>query len=337
MGTNDIGANVFKLLAYLLLHFMIVAVFIAGNRWLPRWTPHAKGYSFLLAILMLAFILLLDSRIAWLDLLRPLPLITFCLSIFSLKNLMAGDTDDPHRGNHFALFVLSLFSFALLLKMLLNTHLFHYGFALAMPATLIFLWVLVFAVPNHRPFFNRPATFYRNAMLALILIFMGKHVGLSYDIFNLKSNPVGTEQNFIMDYDPRISSQGTLVQEAVQYINRELPADTGLATITYGNMINFMTRHPNPLRYPTFNPGHALLFGEDDYFENLKSVFPDHILLVDVDSSILGARYFGRDYARPIYSWIVQNYEVQKQFGQAPFQGKGFGIQLLRKKSSAVK
>lgn len=29
---------------------------------------------------------------------------------------------------------------------------------------------------------------------------------------------------------------------------------------------------------------------------------------------------------------MVQYYEVQKQFGQAPFQGKGFDIQLLRKK-----
>ena len=79
--------------------------------------------------------------------------------------------------------------------------------------------------------------------------------------------------------------------------------------------------NPNPLRYHTFNPGHAMLFGEDDYFTNLKTVFPNHILLVDVDSSILGHRYFGRDYARPIYSWIAQNYKVQKQFGAVPFSG----------------
>ena len=281
---------------------------------------------------MLALFLQFDSMISWMDLLRPLPLITLCLSIFCLKHLWAGNPDDSHRGQYFPLFVLSLFSLALLIKMPLNTHLFHYGFALAMPATLIFLWILVFAIPHHKPFFKGPATFYRNAILALILIFMGKHVELSYDIFKLKNNPVGTERDFILDYDPQISSRGILVQEAIQYINKELQPDTGLATITYGNMINFMTRQPNPLRYHTFNPGHAMFFGEDDYFTNLKTVFPNHILLVDADSSILGPRYFGRDYAQSIYSWIAQNYEVQKQFGAVPFSGRGFGIQVLRKK-----
>ena len=196
MGTNDIGGNVFKLLAYSSLYILILGILITGNRWLPRLTPHAKGYSFLLAILILAFTLLFNNRIAWLDLLRPLPLIILCLSLFSLKNLFTGKPDGSRRNQYFQIFILSLFSLALLLKMLLNTHLFHYGFALAMPATLIFLWALLFAVPNHKPFFSGSAIFYRSAILALIVVFIGKHVALSYSIFNLKNNPVGTEQDF---------------------------------------------------------------------------------------------------------------------------------------------
>ena len=99
-------------------------------------------------------------------------------------------------------------------------------------------------------------------------------------------------------------------------------------------MINYMTRHRNPLRVHTINPVEAKIFGEEQYLNEMKAASPEYILFIDVDSSRLGSRYFGQDYARPIYSWIVQNYEVQKQFGQPPFQGKGFGIQLLKKLSS---
>jgi len=53
---------------------------------------------------------------------------------------------------------------------------------------------------------------------------------------------------------------------------------------------------------------------------------------VDVDSSILGARYFGQDYAQNVYQWIFQNYKLEKQFGAEPFSGQGFGIQLLKKR-----
>jgi len=333
-GTDDMGINVFKMLAYFFLYVVIAASLIAGNRWLSRWTPHVKGYLFLWTLLMLALIFRFNSMIPWPELLRPLPLITLFLSMFYLKHLLSGNPVDIHRGPYFPLFVLSLFSCVLLLKILLNTHLFHYGFALAMPATLIFLWILVFAVPNHKPFFKQPATFYRNAILALILVFMGKHVMLSYDLFQLKNNPVGTQRDFIMDYDPRIDSKGTRVQEAIEYINQELPPDTGLATIPQGNIINFMTRHPNPLYYHTFNPGQAMIRGEDKYFTNLKTVSPNHILLVDTDTSILGVRYFGQDYAKESFRWIQQNYEIEKQFGAVPFSGRGFGIQILKKRSA---
>jgi len=48
----------------------------------------------------------------------------------------------------------------------------------------------------------------------------------------------------------------------------------------------------------------------------------------------LGARYFGQDYAQDSFQWIQQNYELEKQFGAEPFSGRGFGIQILRKKEA---
>ncbi len=332
IGTDAIGENLLKMLSCFFLYLLILVPLIALNRWLPRWTAHLKLYSLLTVISILVLFFIVQDRIPWPDLLRPLPLIMVSLAVVSLMFLMKGNLDTADRGHYFALLVLSLFSFALLLKMILNTHLFHYGFALAMPATLILIWILLYAIPNHKPLFTGPSTLYRNAMLVLIIVFIGKHVGLSYTMFNLKDYPVGTERGVLLDFGPEIDSRASLTHEAIQYINGKLPSHSDLATLPYGNMINYMTGHPNPLRHHTFNPGHALLFGEKNYLANLKAISPAHILLVDRDFAPFGRRFFGRDYARQIYSWIVQNYEVQKQFGEIPFSGRGFGIQILRRK-----
>ena len=56
------------------------------------------------------------------------------------------------------------------------------------------------------------------------------------------------------------------------------------------------------------------------------------IVLVNQDFTHLGARFFGRDYARATFQWIVQNYKVEQQIGGPPFFDRYFGIQILKRK-----
>jgi len=96
-------------------------------------------------------------------------------------------------------------------------------------------------------------------------------------------------------------------------------------------MINFMTRHRNPLRIFAINPVEAKIHGEDQYSKDIKAATPEYILFVDIDSSRLGARYFGIDYALDIDHWIKGHYSLEKQFGATPYTGQGFGIQILKR------
>jgi hypothetical protein len=53
---------------------------------------------------------------------------------------------------------------------------------------------------------------------------------------------------------------------------------------------------------------------------------------VDKDTSEHGARYFGKDYALNISTWIAGNYDKVQQIGQEPLAGMGFGVIIARKK-----
>ena len=62
------------------------------------------------------------------------------------------------------------------------------------------------------------------------------------------------------------------------------------------------------------------------------SMASSYILLVDREFPEFGFKYFGKDFGADILGWIVQNYFLEKQFGETPFTGKGFGIQILKKR-----
>ena len=62
---------------------------------------------------------------------------------------------------------------------------------------------------------------------------------------------------------------------------------------------------------------------------------PPYILLVDQEFPELGFKYFGKDFGADIMDWIVQNYSLEKQFGETPFTSQGFGIQILKQRNVA--
>lgn len=329
MGFDSTGANLTELLKYFFLWISIIALTSMVNRFLIRSIPPSK--SILISAGMLAGVLLfkLVQIFPLMELFRPLPLIALCLTLYYLFRILKNKNAGWEK--FLILFTFSLFSFALLLKIILNTHIYHYGFALALPATLVALRWGLYEFPTHTKFFSGSVDFYRSAMVVLLLAIITSHISLSHQIHRLKGYPVGSGRDVILDYHPELDPRGPIVSETLQYIRDTIEPDIGIATLPYGNMINYMSRHPNPLRIHSFNPVEARIFGEQKYLEEMINISPEYVLLVDIEFTILGARNFGQDYARDIYLWIRNNYSVQKQFGAEPFTGKGFGIQILKR------
>jgi len=168
----------------------------------------------------------------------------------------------------------------------------------------------------------------------LVLFFIGGHLKLEYQVYQFKTLPVSQGRDLLLDYDPALEKRGVIVNRVLDYLDHQLEPGIPIATVPYGSMINYLSRHPHPLPILNFNPYTAALRGDQGYLQSLQKASSPYILLVEVDSSILEARYFGRDYAQNVYQWIIKNYKLEKQFGAVPFSGRGFGIQILKKRSA---
>jgi 4-amino-4-deoxy-L-arabinose transferase-like glycosyltransferase len=325
LGTDAIGSNLTKLFTYFLIGVAIIVSVTLVNRFLTRINL-SKPISISLGLLSAALLYLLIKLFPLLEFLRPLPLIILILVVYYFIQIIREKDSSPTKP--LALFSFSLFSLVLLFKIFLNTHVYHYGFALALPATLVCIRWALYEFPKLLP---GPVDYYRTAMTTLGLIIIASHIGFGYQVHQFKGYPVGSGQDTLLDYHPELETRAPIVSNTLKYIRQHTEPDTEIAPIPYGNMINYMTRRHNPLRVHTLNPVEAEIFGEDQYLEEIKAASPEYILLLDVDSSRLGARFFGKDYAQNIYHWINNNYTLEKQFGETPFTGAGFGIQILRK------
>ena len=329
MGMDSIESNLIQLFKYFSLGISVVFLITLANRFINKLSRPSKVISVSLGMLLAGLLYLVIQNFSLMDLPRPLPLITLLITIYYGVQIYQNRKSDP--GKHLIQFALSIFSLALLLKMILNVHIFHYGFALALPATLVAVRWVLYEHPRLKKFFPGSTDFYHSAMVTLCLLIIVSHIALGHKIHQLKTYPVGSGRDTILDYSPELDPRGPIVADTLTYIQNNIEPGVGIATMPSGNMINYLTRHPNPLRIHGFNPIEANIFGEKQYLDEIKSVSPQYILLVEVDFTIQGSRYFGQDYAQTIYRWVRENYTLQKQFGAEPFTGEGFGIQILKR------
>jgi 4-amino-4-deoxy-L-arabinose transferase-like glycosyltransferase len=333
LGFDQPVFNLLKLFQYFfvlvtVLGFIIGLDFLVSGPW-----RHIKRLSLLVLTSLAGLLYVVSAQIPLLNLGRPLPLISILITGFYSYRVVRDLKENRDTGNNLFLMVFSLFCTIILFKMILNTHIFHYGFALALPATLLVIHTLVFLIPEHFSALKKSRGLFKTAALILILFIVYAHIRLEYLVFKFKTLPVSQGRDLLIDYDPDLENRGVVVNQTLDYLNRSLQPGIEIATVPYGSMINYLSRHPHPHPVLYFSPYNVTLFGEQDYLESLKKASSPYILLVHFDASILvsGESFFGRDYGQSTFAWIMQNYTLEKQFGAVPFTGADFGIQILRK------
>ncbi|MEE9498750.1 MAG: glycosyltransferase family 39 protein [Nitrospinaceae bacterium] len=331
-GTDDVAANLGKMILYAgCLTALVGAVFgIHRMLLISRWRSNLLAWP-VAGMLMVAAVAF-HSYIPWLELARPWPLfmvlLAGCGSIRYWKNRGQADA-----GDHLTLLVFALFSLVLLFKMFFNTHVYHYGFALALPATLLLIKGIVYDVPRWTERITGSPFFFRTMALTLVLIYTCAHIRFSYNIYDLKGYPVGSGLDRVIDYHPFVDPRGEIFNQALEYINQNLEPEAEFATLPDAIMLNYMARRKSPIKDVNLNPSVWLIVGDDPVLQELKTSSPPYIILVDRKFSYFGYPYFGKDYGKPIYAWVLDHYSLEKQIGEAPFTGKGFGIQILKRNS----
>ncbi|MCX5848973.1 MAG: glycosyltransferase family 39 protein [Deltaproteobacteria bacterium] len=282
-----------------------------------------------LVIILITFSKLLS--INWEDIARPYPIFLSLLLISLVTNLILKREDRLFVEKYLPFILLTLFSLLLLFKMILNVHLFHYGFALAMPASLVMTALLLHYAPMLiSPWDNK------NIVAGFIGLFIFltllAYLNLTKNIYDLKTYPVAEGRDRFLTFNEKFNNNGPIVNETIKYIDKLMSEKDTFIVLPEGIMINYLTRRINPSRYFEFTPNIVEAIGEEKIINEFSSTNPSFIILLEKDTSEHGARYFGKDYALNIYSWIINNYDKVLQVGEEPFTGNGFGISIAGKK-----
>jgi hypothetical protein len=220
------------------------------------------------------------------------------------------------------------FSLGLLAKIALAARIDHYGFALAMPATLLLVAGLVGGVPRLLPAGGGAVA--RALAAAAVAAALVALVGESGARYARKQVAVGRGADRILAEGPRAER----IAAALERLEALLPADATLLVLPEGTSINYWIRHRNPSRFQLFLPPEIAAFGEAAMLADLEAHPPDFVVLAHRDGREFGAGPFGRDprNGARLRAWVDRRYERVARIGPEPFAGEGFGIVILQRR-----
>lgn len=275
------------------------------------------------AVIAEALLLFANSAgIDWANVLRPAPV--FVVSLLVAVALRRRDVPSPPLA-------LSLLVFALVLlaKMILNVRLYHYGFVLAMPATLLLVAALLGWIPNAIEARGGSGTLFSSFAIAMIALFSLVYVRVAVARFATRVCAVGVGADaFLADW------RGCVVRETLERLRPLAAEGRTLVVLPEGVMLNYLARAKNPTPFTTFMPPEMAAHGESAILSSLERTRPDCVVVVEKDLSEWGLHALGRDYALSIAEWLRREYREDAVFGKPTDSGRGFGLTLLLRKDA---
>lgn len=268
------------------------------------------------------------TRIPWTQALMPLPLFTTaCVLGFTVaavrraaSTAATGASDARERGRLVLGAAFSLLALVLLLKIVLRVRPSHYGFALAMPATMLLIAVVWDWLPRALP---RAAGAMRGALVAGLLVLVGMHLQTTAGYLATKTVQVGSGADALWA-DPR----GLEVERVRAEIAARVPPGATIAALPAGAMLGYLSRHRSSVRYVDFDPFVTALYREQEMLRAFTASPPDFLILAAVSTREYGVRGFGDGYAEALAAWIGDNYEPAGATAAR-------GVALLRRKATA--
>jgi len=329
LGITDVPGNLREILAWLgwyaALFVPAALAAVAVPRPAKRHGPAALAVFVIVAGLLLARL----STTQWLYAARPLPVLMLALGALTGVEWFRCEKNDPRRGPLIVRLVLIIYSVAMLARIILNVHVYHYGFALAMPAGLLLVAALCGWVPAAIDRRGREGGMFRAAAFAALAVGIFAHLQVQESCFSQKSFTVGSGGDRIL-----ADFRGPFVARALRAVAVNIRTNETLTVLPDGQMLNYLSRRASPVPYTDFMPTEFAIFGEDAILDSFRVDPPDYIALVHKDTSEFGYRFFGRDYGRKVYAWIEENYQPAALIGDMPLQDDRFGILFLKRRTA---
>jgi hypothetical protein len=304
LGTDHLGSNLLIAIAATLVYAVWLTLAIA-----PAFlTKHRdQGTVVMLGIVwtIIAIVLFVTVDLSiWQRSLRGMsivmPVLAVSMIIAALRR--GSDTVAAIRA------MLCLFAAALLGKIFLNVTSYHYGFALAMPATLIAIAAMLSWLPKSIRAAGR-------LLVPAVLPGVGLFILVHLYIFNLRYAHKATLVAYGADAfwaDPVALPNDTRGRSVNLMLERlqSLSSGATVASVPEGVMINYLSRRTNPTPYINLMPPEVLMFGQDRIIQAFEEHPPDYLVMVARSDPVeYGYKSFAADYGRDIFEWMKQHYE----------------------------
>jgi len=301
-----------------------------------RVSPNSRTRSWLLGLGTLLFMGVIFLEKSWSPFLlfnRSLPLTLLAaavvVAVFSLERYR----DQDMMAKLAPLAMWAVLGMGLLAKMILNARIWQYGFALAMPAAILLVAVLVGMIPASLQRWHGRGHWLRLVAVLLICFDVTFSLQYSYFYYSKKDLVIGEHGDAIKTYGTSVSPEGLAVSQLLQFIQSTIPPDATFAVLPEGVMINYLTRHLNPTPYINFMPPELIIFGETRILNAFKAKAPDFIILIHKDTKEYGADFFGTSpvYGKATMDWIRLHYTPVWQVLSEPLQDDHFGIKVMQR------
>ncbi|MGA2177014.1 MAG: hypothetical protein ABSH38_18725 [Verrucomicrobiota bacterium] len=230
----------------------------------------------------------------------------------------------------------AVFSLVLLAKLGLYARIWHYGFALAMPAFLTAIFLLLRVVPEFLGRFAVPPNWWRGLACILLLTGFTNLILVSKGVYQQKTVSVGEGADKLWTFRPEFRPTGALMGQALSWMQANTPAGSTMAVLPAGVMLNYMLRRANPTPYLRWNPPELAVFGQANMTRALQQARPDYILLLGVDTREFGVNFFGDtdSFGRELLQWINRAYQPVCLIGHDWTKDGEFGIKILKERQS---
>lgn len=315
-----------------MLGVLVVGALAGAIALLQRWRQTNDGRFLALGLLGGVFSLAIRQKLLpWV--LIPESLLVFCVVIAALITIrfFYQPVDTPERL--LAGLAWSVYAGFMLGKVVLAPRFQHYGFALAMPATVLFVVWLVGELTQARRTTNRPVAgmVLRYLVVSLVLFDAAYYWRQSERFLRQKTYQVGQGQDVIAGFDPAFRPIAETVDELLDYMAQHILPEMTFSAVPEGVMLNYLTRRINPTGHINLMPPELAMFGESRILASYRHAPPEYIAVVHKDTGEYGVRFFGQDgYGEQIMSWIQSHYVPVTTFGADPLVDDRFGIQLLK-------
>lgn len=108
-----------------------------------------------------------------------------------------------------------------------------------------------------------------------------------------------------------IASKATAVQNAIDYIEKNIKPNESIWIIPEGLMVNFLTNRPSKSIYYNITMPYIQTFGEDKIVSDIKKDPPDYIIINNRDSVDYGYKFLCADYGQKICKYVRSNYTLE--------------------------